>query len=352
MESYFKKKTYFSDERSKCRSFYLLALLIVANILSWVIAFIAFRDNTMLLGLAFLAYSFGLKHAVDADHIAAIDNVTRKLMQQGKIPISVGTFFSLGHSTVVIIASILLAGAALAFKENISTYQSVGGIIGTMVSSLFLLLFGLINCVILLSIYKKFRAIKQGTVFSSEELNDVGVNNGGIICKVFGRFFNLVNKSWHMYFVGFLFGLGFDTATEVGVLGISAVSASSGMEPWLILLFPLLFAVGMALIDTLDNFVMIGAYGWAFSKPIRKLYYNITITAASVIVALFIGSIEGLGLISEKLELNGWFWNVINNISESFETLGFWIVGLFIGCWAISVFNYYIRGYDNLLVNK
>nr|WP_250635730.1 hypothetical protein [Pseudomonas versuta] len=171
------------------------------------------------------------------------------------------------------------------------------------------------------------------------------------MARIFGRLFNLVDKSWHMYPVGFLFGLGFDTATEIGLLGISATSASHGISLWSIMVFPVLFAVGMALIDSLDNFVMIGAYGWAFSKPVRKLYYNITITAASVVVALFIGGIEALGLIADKLELTGGIWTPINAINENFGEIGYWIIGMFVLCWLISGLNYYLRGYDQLGAN-
>ncbi|WP_391595488.1 HoxN/HupN/NixA family nickel/cobalt transporter, partial [Yersinia aldovae] len=158
----------------------------------------------------------------------------------------------------------------------------------------------------------------------------------GLLARIFRRVFNMVNKSWHMYPVGFLFGLGFDTATEVGVLGISAASAAHGMNLWSIMVFPILFAAGMALVDSLDNFVMIGAYGWAFSKPVRKLYYNITITAASVIIAFFIGGIEVLGLIADKMNLTGGVWTPINNISGSLGEIGYWIIGIFILCWLIS----------------
>lgn len=199
--------------------------------------------------------------------------------------------------------------------------------------------------------YKKFKQVKAGVVLAPEALDVLLTNKGGLMARLFGRVFNLVNKSWHMYPVGFLFGLGFDTATEVGLLAISATSASHGISPWSIMVFPVLFAAGMALIDSLDNFVMVGAYGWAFSKPVRKLYYNITITAASVVVALFIGGIEALGLISEKLELTGGIWTPINAISDNFGQIGYWIIGIFVLCWLISAVNYYVRGYDQLRAN-
>ncbi|MCW2102627.1 UNVERIFIED_ORG: high-affinity nickel-transport protein [Pseudomonas psychrophila] len=330
------------------RAIYLLVGLVVANLLAWAWAFIEFGSNPVLMGTALLAYGFGLRHAVDADHIAAIDNVTRKLMQQGKRPIAVGTWFSLGHSTIVVLASFAIAATAMAFKDDMEWFHETGGLIGTLVSSVFLLLFGVLNLVILLSVYKKFKQLKAGHTLPAEELDLLVANKGGLMARIFGRLFNLVNKSWHMYPVGFLFGLGFDTATEVGLLGISATSASQGINLWSIMVFPVLFAAGMALIDSLDNFVMIGAYGWAFSKPVRKLYYNITITAASVFVALFIGGVEALGLISDKLELSGGLWAPIAALNDNFGEIGYWIIALFVLCWLISGLNYYLGGYDRL----
>lgn len=330
------------------RAIYLLVGLVVANLLAWAWAFIEFGSNPVLMGTALLAYGFGLRHAVDADHIAAIDNVTRKLMQQGKRPIAVGTWFSLGHSTIVMLASFAIAATAMAFKDDMEWFHETGGLIGTLVSSVFLLLFGVLNLVILLSVYKKFKQVKAGHTLPAEELDLLVANKGGLMARIFGRLFNLVNKSWHMYPVGFLFGLGFDTATEVGLLGISATSASQGINLWSIMVFPVLFAAGMALIDSLDNFVMIGAYGWAFSKPVRKLYYNITITAASVFVALFIGGVEALGLIADKLDLSGGVWAPIAALNDNFGEIGYWIIALFVLCWLISGLNYYLGGYDRL----
>ena len=330
------------------RAVYLLVGLVAANLLAWAWAFIEFGSNPVLMGTALLAYGFGLRHAVDADHIAAIDNVTRKLMQQGKRPIAVGTWFSLGHSTIVVLASFAIAATAMAFKDDMEWFHETGGLIGTLVSSVFLLLFGVLNLVILLSVYKKFKQLKAGHTLPAEELDLLVANKGGLMSRIFGRLFNLVNKSWHMYPVGFLFGLGFDTATEVGLLGISATSASQGINLWSIMVFPVLFAAGMALIDSLDNFVMIGAYGWAFSKPVRKLYYNITITAASVFVALFIGGVEALGLIADKLDLSGGIWAPIAALNDNFGEIGYWIIALFVLCWLISGLNYYLRGYDRL----
>ncbi|TQI79054.1 high-affinity nickel-transport protein [Serratia fonticola] len=332
------------------RAVYLLLGLLAANVAIWLMAFFVFRDNTALMGTALLAYSFGLRHAVDADHIAAIDNVTRKLMQQGKTPVAVGTFFSLGHSTIVVLASVAIAATAMMFRNQMGWFHETGGLIGTLVSSLFLLMVALINLLVLISVWRTFRQVKRGELKSDRSLESV-LHHGGVLARIFRPLFNLVNKSWHMYLVGFLFGLGFDTATEVGLLGISAASAGHGMNLWSIMLFPALFAAGMVLIDSIDNFVMIGAYGWAFSKPIRKLYYNMTITAVSVIIAVLIGGIEALGLIANKLALTGPLWDRIAQLNEHLGEMGYWIIGLFIVCWLISMVNYRLRGYDKLAIN-
>ena len=342
----------FSDSNSQVRGklFGIYAVLIAINVGAWLWALAAFHAHPVLLGTALLAYSFGLRHAVDADHIAAIDNATRKLMQEQKRPVAVGLFFSLGHSSVVVLASIGVAFTAATLKDHFEAFKAVGGVIGTSVSALFLLVIALMNLVILRSIYKAWRHVRQGGAYVEEDFNLL-LADRGFMARIFRPLFRLISRSWHLYPLGFLFGLGFDTATEIGLLGISATSASHGISLWSIMVFPVLFAVGMALIDSLDNFVMIGAYGWAFSKPVRKLYYNITITAASVVVALFIGGVEALGLIAEKLQLTGGIWTPINAISENFGEIGYWIIGMFVLCWLISALNYYIRGYDQLPAN-
>jgi high-affinity nickel-transport protein len=332
------------------RAVSLLLGLLAVNLMVWLLALAVFQDNATLMGTALLAYSFGLRHAVDADHIAAIDNVTRKLMQQGKTPLAVGAFFSLGHSTIVVLASAAIAATAMMFSRQMGWFHDTGGLIGTLVSSLFLLTVAFINLMVLISVWRTFRQVKAGALDPHQSL-DVLMNNGGLLARFFRPLFNLVNRSWHMYLVGFLFGLGFDTATEVGLLGISAASAGQGMNLWSIMLFPALFAAGMVLIDSIDNFVMVGAYGWAFSKPIRKLYYNMTITAASVIIAVFIGGIEALGLIADKLALSGPLWDQVAHLNEHLGEMGYWVIAMFILCWLVSVVNYRLRGYDKLTVN-
>ncbi|AEZ46476.1 TPA: HoxN/HupN/NixA family nickel/cobalt transporter [Salmonella enterica subsp. enterica serovar Typhi] len=300
-----------------------------------------------MLSAAILAYSFGLRHAVDADHIAAIDTVTRKLMQQGKTPLGVGAFFSLGHSTIVVLACLAIVVTSMAFRDRIDVLHQYGSLIGTAVSAFFLLAMALLNLFILFNVWRQFRSVTRG---ESVGAHDEAIP-GGLMTRIFQRTFRLVTSSWHMYFVGFLFGLGFDTATEVGLLGISASAANQGLSLWSMMIFPVLFTAGMALVDSLDNFVMVGAYGWAFSHPLRKLYYNITITAASVIVALAIGGLEALGLIDDALQLSGTFWQTVSTLNDHMGNVGFWVVGAFVLFWLLSLLNYRWRGYDKITLN-
>jgi nickel/cobalt transporter (NiCoT) family protein len=338
-----------SDTHTRGKTIALYSVLMAVNIAAWAWAFLALHDNPILLGTAFLAYSFGLRHAVDADHIAAIDNVTRKLMQEGKKPLTVGLFFSLGHSTVVVLASIGIAITAMAFKDQMEEFHPVGGMIGMSVSAAFLLLIGAINLVVLINVYKAFRRVKNGGTYSENDL-DILMANGGFFARIFRRLFSLIGRSWHMYPLGFLFGLGFDTATEVALLGIAAAQASSGLSMWSILIFPALFTAGMTLLDTTDSVLMVRAYGWAFVKPVRKLYYNMTITFVSVVVAVLVGGIEALGLIGEKFGLHGGLWDLIGALNEELEMLGYLIVAIFIGSWLLSMLFYHLKGYDRIEV--
>jgi high-affinity nickel-transport protein len=325
----------------------IYAILLIFNAGAWFWATIAFRHYPLLLGTALLAYSFGLRHAVDADHIAAIDNVTRKLMQEGKRPVAVGFMFSLGHSTVVMLGSAAIAGAALTLQHRLDGFRSIAGVVGTLVSAFFLFAIALVNLIVLRSIYRTFLRVRRGEPYVEEDL-DLLLGSRGLLARIFRPMFRLITRSWHMYPLGFLFGLGFDTATEIGLLGISAAEASRGLSFSSILVFPALFAAGMSLIDTTDNILMLGAYGWAFVKPIRKLYYNITITCVSVIVALVVGGIESLGLLAGHFHFTGWFWNGVAKLNGNFGTLGYFIVGVFAASWIISIAVYKWRRFDDL----
>jgi high-affinity nickel-transport protein len=325
----------------------IYALLIVGNIAIWAWALIIFRHQPLLLGTGLLAYGFGLRHAVDADHIAAIDNVTRKLMQDGKRPISLGFFFAMGHSTVVIIAAAVVAGTTTAIVSRFGQMRDVGGIIGTSISAFFLFAIAAMNLVILRGIWRTFSTVRRGGAYVAEDF-DLLLNNRGLLARIFRPLFRIITQSWQMFPLGFLFGLGFDTATEVALLGVSATQAADGLSVWSIMVFPALFTAGMSLIDTTDGVLMVGAYHWAFVKPIRKLYYNLTITLVSVIVAVLVGGIEALGLIGDQLRLDGWFWNGIAMLGDHFNGIGFMIIGVFIAAWVGSAIIYRYSGLDRI----
>jgi high-affinity nickel-transport protein len=325
----------------------LYAFLIAGNIVVWIWALAALHDNAVLFGSAFLAYSFGLRHAVDADHIAAIDNTTRKLMQQGHRPVGVGFFFSLGHSLVVVLLSIAVGFAASQVSERFDDLKAFGDIFGTLASALFLFLLAAFNIIVLISVWRTFQAVKRGERFSEDDF-DMLLNSRGFLARLFRPLFRIVSKSWHMFPIGFLFGLGFDTATEVALFGIAATQALKGASLGALLVFPALFTAGMTLVDSTDGVLMLGAYGWAFMKPIRKLYYNITITAVSVVVAVLIGGIETLGLIGDTFKLEGPFWDAIGSLNDNFGVLGYIIIGVFALSWLISVLIYRGKGYDKL----
>jgi high-affinity nickel-transport protein len=314
-------------------------ILLIFNLAVWLWAILVFHPYPILLGTALLAYSLGLRHAVDADHIAAIDNVTRKLMQEGKRPVTVGLMFSLGHSTIVMVGSAAIAATALAFHHRMDAVKHIGGVIGTAVSALFLFGIGIVNLLVLRSVCSAFMRVRRGGPYLEEDF-DLLLGSRGFLARLFRPMFQLISHSWHMYPLGILFGLGFDTATEIGVLGISAAEASKGLSLWSILVFPALFAAGMSLIDTTDSILMLGAYGWAFAKPVRKLYYNITITLVSVVVAFAVGGIEALGLMAEQFNLKGPFWSFVGKLNDNFGMLGYIIVGLFIVSWIISIAIY------------
>ena len=288
------------------------------------------RSQPGLAGLGTLAYTFGLRHAFDADHLAAIDNTTRKLAQQGKRPLGVGFFFSLGHSTIVFLLVAALTVATKTVGSAIPGFQIYGGYVGTGVSGAFLWIIGVLNLIVLVDILRIFRELKQGR-YDRERLEQRLLDRGFMNRFFLGRFFKLIDHSWQMYPLGLLFGLGFDTATEVGLLAIAAGVATHQVPFFAVLSLPLLFAAGMSLMDTADGAFMSQAYGWAFSNPIRKIYYNITVTSVSVAVALAVGSVELLKVFSTKFG----FWRWLDALDV--EQLGYVIVGLFVLTWAGSI---------------
>lgn len=325
-------KRNFDERPLAARAAGLYGLLVLATAAVWTWAGLMFRAQPMFLGTALLAYGFGLRHAVDADHLAAIDNVIRKLMQQGQRPISVGFWFALGHSTVVVLAAAAVAAAA-SKMQHFAAFRSIGGVISTSISVLFMFAIAAINLLILRSVWLVLRQVRSGGVYSEGDL-DLLMGQRGLLARLFRPLFRLITRPWHMFPLGFLFGLGFDTATEVTVLGISATEAVKGLSIWSIMVFPALFAVGMALIDTSDGVLMVGAYTWAFMKPIRRLYYNFTITLISVAVAMGIGAIQALGLLGQALG------RPESGLNVNFSNLGFVIIGLFIAVWVGSMVIY------------
>jgi len=318
--------------------------LVIFNVVAWGLAIASSSLYPIMLPTAFLAYTFGLRHAVDADHIAAIDNSTRKLMQDGQRPVAVGLFFSLGHSTIVVALTVLVAISA-GIISDIPAAQQIGGLIGTAVSGTFLIIIGIINLIVLIDIWKMFRTVSAGGTYSEESLEDF-LNNRGLLARLLRPMLKVIRKSWHMYPLGVLFGLGFDTASEVALLGLAATSGAGHIPVLLILLLPVLFAAGMCTIDSTDGILMLGAYGWAYVKPIRKLYYNLNITLVSVIIAFVIGGIEILSIVADEFGLTGGFWDFVTGVD--FGLIGVAIIAIFLGSWGISTVVYRWKGYDDL----
>ncbi|HLX57477.1 MAG TPA: HoxN/HupN/NixA family nickel/cobalt transporter [Ktedonobacteraceae bacterium] len=334
------------DIRRKIIGIYIL--LIIFNVATWVVAFLGFSVRyPALLGIALSAYTFGLRHSVDADHISAIDNVTRKLMQENKRPVAVGFFFSLGHSTIVVALTVAIAIVASVVSTSIPAMKSAGGLIGTSVSAAFLYLIALINFLVLWEIFLAFHKVRRGEEYNDKTLDEF-LNQRGLMGRFFRPLLRLVDKSWKMYPVGVLFGLGFDTATEVGLLGIAAAQAGKGLPIAYIMIFPALFTAGMCLLDTTDGILMLGAYGWAFVKPIRKLYYNLNITLISVLVAFVVGTIEVITIIAMEFKLSGGLWNYFSRLD--FGVLGGIIIGIFVVSWAVSTAIYKVKKYDEIEV--
>jgi high-affinity nickel-transport protein len=323
----------------------LYGLLALINVAVWGWALIALHHSPALVGTAFLAYSFGLRHAMDADHIAAIDNVTRKLMNDGQRPVSVGFFFALGHSTVVVIGAIAIALATRSIGHHVESFRATGAVVGTLISASFLLVIGVINAVLLIDIYRAFQRARRGLTPALDPAHSAQPS-GNLLGLLFKPLFGLIRSSWLMFPLGFLFGLGFETATEIALLGTAAAQASAGLPIWTILLFPFLFAAGMLTVDFADGMLMLNAYSWGLVNPLHKLYYNLTITLVSTLAALLIGGIESLGLLSRALNLSGPFWRIVNTLNENFGTLGYMIIGVFIVGWLGSAWFYRLKGYD------
>jgi high-affinity nickel-transport protein len=305
----------------------IYAGLLAGNIAAWAWAVALFGGNATLMGIAVLAYTLGLRHAVDADHIAAIDNVTRKLVSQGQKPTGVGLFFSLGHSTVVILACASIALLSAALTARFAPLRDLGAMIGTTVSATFLFLIAAANIVTLIAILRALR--KPGA--------DIPDLPGGLIGRLLRPLMRVISRSWQMYPLGFLFGLGFDTATQVAALGISAAQAHDAMPFWTIMVFPALFTAGMSLVDATDGILMTRVYGWALVRPAKKLVYNLTITLFSILVALVIGTLQVLNLLAERFVLEGGFWSFVGSVNEHFSLLGFAVIAAFLGCWGLSV---------------
>ncbi|KZU77791.1 HoxN/HupN/NixA family nickel/cobalttransporter [Lactiplantibacillus plantarum] len=292
-------------------------------------------------GLGLLAYSLGLRHAFDADHIAAIDNTVRKLVHQEKQPYGVGFYFSLGHSTVVLLMAVLVSVSVKYAKIKLPFLEVVGGRIGSLVSGCFLIFIAIFNLFILISFYRSLKAVKKNSV-DEDQLNKILINRG-FLARILNPFFKCINHSWQMYPIGFLFGLGFDTATEIALIALSASTAQSGVTTIGIISLPILFAAGMNIMDTTDSVMMSGAYTWAFDTPVRKAYYNLTVTTISVVAAFLIGAIELTQVITNMTHTQGkvWFW--IQNID--FSWLGYGLVIAFLITWGIAyvVWHFFIK---------
>lgn len=302
------------------------------HLVGWGLLFLVVApQHPKMLGLGVLAYTLGLRHAFDADHIAAIDNTTRKFLQEGRKQVGVGFFFSLGHSTVVAAMALALALATREAQKDLPTLRAVGGVIGTAVSGGFLYLIGVLNLIVLVGIWKVFRGMRRGT-YDREELEGL-LAGRGLASRFFGRLFDSIRSSYQMYPIGLLFGLGFDTASEIALLSLSAGAATQGMPVAAILTLPVLFASGMCLMDTADGAFMAQAYGWAFTNPVRKVYYNLTVTGLSVAVALLIGTVELFQVATSRVELGG-FLGGLQRLD--FGYLGYAVVVVFLGAWAVS----------------
>ena len=318
----------------KLRIFWFAGALVLLHAAGWGLYLWYAPRAPALAGLAALAYTFGLRHAFDADHIAAIDNTTRKLLQDGKRPLGTGFFFSLGHSTIVFSLTAGLAVAAGTVHSQIPAFQAYGSTIGASVSATFLLLIGTLNLLVLLEVVGVFRRMKHGNC-DEQDLGRALANQGFLARFLLKRVGSRIDSSWKMYPLGVLFGLGFDTATEIALLAAAAGVANRHVPFLAVISLPLIFAAGMSLMDTLDGAFMSHAYGWAFASPVRKVYYNISVTSLSVAVAWLVGAIELLQVLAAKLALHGRAWTLVESVDLG--RLGYLVVGLFAATWAVSI---------------
>ncbi|HUO21122.1 MAG TPA: HoxN/HupN/NixA family nickel/cobalt transporter [Caulobacteraceae bacterium] len=315
--------------------------LIGFNLAMWIWALAAFAGRPALLATALLAYAFGLRHAVDADHIAAIDNVTRKLMNAGQRPVGVGLFFACGHSAVVGLAAAAALGAAQ--HLDLDRLKAVGGLASTLVSGLFLVFAAAMNLIVLDGVCKALGRFRRTGAYAGEDVERL-LAGRGLAARILRPAFGLISHSWHMFPLGVLFGLGFDTASEIVLLGLSQAEAAKGLPLGTLMVFPALFAAGMTLIDTSDGVLMLGAYDWALVRPARRLYYNLVVTALAVVVAVLIGGIELLGVVRDQLGLTGGVWSAVQALGGDFSGLGFAVVGLFAAAWTGSAIFARLRG--------
>jgi high-affinity nickel-transport protein len=321
-----------SSEWMRLAGFY--GFVAFLHLLGWGLYLYYSSHYPALIGLGFVAYVFGLRHAFDADHISAVDDSVRYLLQKQKKPLGIGFFFSLGHSTIVFLLAVAITFAAATVKQDLPAMQNVGGLIGASVSGVFLWVIGILNLLVLLDILKVWRQAKAGQ-HNHVHLEQL-LSQRGFMNRLFGgRLQRVIDHSWQMYPVGLLFGLGFDTASEVGLLAMTAGASAGNLPVPAILCLPVLFAAGMSVMDTTDGVIMSKAYHWAFLNPLRKIFYNMTTTSLSIIVALVIGTVELLQVLIGILDLKGTFFGFVENIS--FGLLGYFIVGLFMLAWAVSV---------------
>jgi nickel/cobalt transporter (NiCoT) family protein len=339
------RQSFDKGERSRLAAFF--SGVGVLHIAGWGLLLAYGVGHPTILALGGLAYTFGLRHAFDADHIAAIDNTTRKLLQDGRKPVGVGFFFSLGHSTVVFLIAVALGLTVKWIVDGVvgdgGALRSIGGMVGTLVSGGFLVVIGILNLVILLDIIRVYRRMKGGE-YDRDSLEHE-LTAGGFMTKIFGRLFRVINHSWQMYPIGFLFGLGFDTASEVAFLAISAGAAANGLPFAVVIALPLIFAAGMSLMDTADGAFMAKAYSWAFASPIRKVFYNLTMTSLSVFVALFVGLAELMQILIRVLNLRGGIFDAVG-ASDFVGRAGFFIVAAFVLAWVAALVIYKARRID------